>query len=229
MLFIPLTSNLVSCLLPVNIVYILIDIYGALNKLGHFTCKSPGIQLTLAQENNEGVCCPTWEVLECTLASGTAGLKASAQEWTSLSPHPTSIFHSSSSVFRHTWLMWSGGSDGYWQLRALLISVAIPVERDHLSPTGLQSLNWLSLAWPGIGSCGWNPLLIGQARLRGRARFEISLYKPQFINWDQFMHWTRESVFLSKREWEGCCHKEEEWVLCIASKNPYYTPSTVNV
>lgn len=55
MLFIPLTSNLVSCLLPVNFVYILIDIYGALNKLGHFTCKSPGIQLTLAQENNEGV------------------------------------------------------------------------------------------------------------------------------------------------------------------------------
>ena len=48
MLFISLTYSLVSSFLPNNLVYYLIGIYWALNKLGHFAYKISDIQLKLA-------------------------------------------------------------------------------------------------------------------------------------------------------------------------------------
>lgn len=80
--------------------------------------------------------------------------------------------------------------------------------------TGLLGLTWQRFLWPNHPS-HWP----GQAEGQGKIG-------------DQFMQTSRTEqgkVYFSKREWEGCCLKKEEWMLCITSRNTYCTPSTVNV
>lgn len=165
----------------------------ALNKLGHFYLQKPTYPTHISSRKQRRSVLP-----HLARSPGVhpgrrrSWAKASAQGFTSLSPHPTSISRSSSFVFRHTLTLRSGGSDGYWQRQALMISVAITMERDHLSPTGLAVCK---LALLGLT---WHRFLLGEPPFSlVRAGWQAGQdLRSVYVN---LMHWTRESGFLQNR------------------------------